>query len=102
MVQMNMAFFGSPLGLSGQDPVGLRLVEPTARRGSAAWKVKSRDTFIGLRLVEMSLRLGELGAEDQKGQPALCRQQHPLPYFTLGVRQMPGLQNSGIKCPKNL
>jgi hypothetical protein len=22
MVQMNMAFFGSPLGLSGQDPVG--------------------------------------------------------------------------------
>ena len=70
--------------------------------GSAAWKVKSRDTFIGLRLVEMSLRLGELGAEDQKRQPALCRQQHPLPYFTLGFRQMPGLQNSGFKCPKNL
>ena len=52
--------------------------------GSAAWKLKSRDTFIGLRLVEMSLRLGELGCENQRKQSAFCRQQHPLPYFTLG------------------
>ena len=40
----------------------LRFVEPTARRGSAEWSVKSRDAFIGLRLVEAkgtSLRLGE-------------------------------------------
>jgi hypothetical protein len=70
--------------------------------GSAAWKVKSRDTFIGLRLVGMSLRLGELATEDQKRQPAFCRQQYPLPYFTLDFRQMPGLQTSGFKCPKNL
>jgi hypothetical protein len=37
--------------------------------GSAAWSVKSRDSFIGLRLVEASLRLGELGQIYQRGEP---------------------------------
>jgi hypothetical protein len=37
--------------------------------GSAAWSVKSRDPFIGLRLVEASLRLGELGQIYQRGEP---------------------------------
>jgi hypothetical protein len=51
---------------------------------------------------QIQRHLHRLGAEDQKRQPAFCRQQHPLPYFTLGFRQVPGLQNSGFKCPKNL
>jgi hypothetical protein len=54
--------------------------------------------FIG----QIQRHLHRLATEDQKRQPAFCRQQHPLPYFTLGFRQMPGLQTSGFKCPKNL
>ena len=40
--------------------------------GSAAWKLKSRDTFIGW------------DPKTRRKQSAFCRQQHPLPYFTLG------------------